>query len=88
MEECRKQIYKTKATIPNNIDYSERVATLEEAIAVLRNEEAEPEHKNKLLRAIIDRIEYTGTEAVGTDRKGKGQKQEDNKFKLKVFLKL
>lgn len=88
MEECQKQIYHTKSNMPENIDYSERVATLEDAIAVLKDATADADQKNKLLRAIVSRIEYTGTASVGVNRKGQGQKQGDNKFKIKVFLRL
>lgn len=86
MEECQSQIYKTKATMPKAVDYAEKVKALEDAIAILKDPEATPEEQNKILKAIIDRIEYTGVESVGLDRKG--VPQQGSKFSLKVFLRI
>ena len=86
MEECQHQIKRTKATMPKNVDYSEKVAALKDAIEVLKNPEATPAEKNKLLRAIVSRIEYTGTESMGAKRKGVVRGH--NPFSLKIFLRL
>lgn len=86
MEECQKQIYQARQSMPKDVDYSERVVALEEAIAMLKNPEATPEQKNRLLKAIVQRIEYTGTESIGSNRKGK--KRGYNPFSIKVFLRL
>lgn len=85
MEECQSQIYKTKATMPKNVDYAERVVALKKAIDILRDTEATPQEKNDLLRAIVERIEFTGVEPV-TDKKG--VPQQSSEFSLKVFLRL
>ena len=86
MEECQKQIYETKATMPEAVDYAERVVALKDAIEMLKNPHATPAEKNAVLRAIVERIEYTGTPSNGENRKGKPKGV--NPFSLKVFLRL
>lgn len=57
MEACEKEIHLARAALPKNIDYAERIATLEEAIEVLKDPEAPNMDKNRLLRSVVDRIE-------------------------------
>lgn len=86
MEECQKAIYQTKALMPKAVDYAERVVALENAIEILKDANATPTEKNKLLRAIVERIEFTGVPSHGAGKKGKQQVSEP--FELKVFLRL
>ena len=86
MEECQKQIYQTKSTMPDAVDYAERVIALKDCIEMLKDPEATPAEKNGLLRAIVKRIEYTGVPSHGPGKKGKQQVSEP--FTLKVFLRL
>lgn len=86
IEECQSAIYKAKAEMPSAVDYAERVASLEAAIAILKDPTATPEQKNKLLKVIVERIEYTGIASAHTDRKGKPKNQ--NPFTLSVFLRV
>lgn len=88
MEDCMKQIYQAKATMPKDVDYAERVVALREALAMLKDPEAAPAEKNKVLRAIIDRIEYTGTPSLTTGQPGRPKGTGPNTFSLKVFLRL
>lgn len=83
MEECEKQIYKAKAVLPKSVDYAKKVVALEAAIAALHDPDANTTEVNKLLKAIIERIEFTGEPGRGKygPREGKG-------IKLEVFLKL
>lgn len=81
MDECQALINTTRANLPDKVDYTERLASLEKAIKALKNPKVSTEKKNTLLRAIIERIEYTGTP------RGQG-KPKDNSFSLKVFLRL
>lgn len=83
MEECEKQIYKAKAVMPKSVDYAKKVVALEAAIAALHDPEASTNEINKVLKAIIERIEFTGEPNRGRNgpREGKG-------FNLEVFLKL
>ena len=86
MEACQAQIFKTKSSMPKSVDYGERVLSLKAAITSLRDDKATPAEKNKIIKAIVDRIEYTGTPSSGPDRKGKPQGT--NSFTLDVFLRL
>lgn len=86
MEKCQEDIYKAKASMPKSVDYSERVVALQDAIAILKDQEASPAQKNKILKAIIDRIEYTGSPSDGLNRKR--NKKGVNPFTIEVFLRL
>lgn len=86
MEECQKAIYQTKMLMPKAVDYAERVVALESAIEILKDADATPTEKNKLLRAIVERIEFTGVPSHGAGKKGKQQVSEP--FSLKVFLRV
>ena len=86
MEECKSQIYQTKLTMPKAVDFAERVTALENAIAILKDDEATPEEKNKMFRVILDRIEFYGSESAGADKKG--VPQQGGAFTLKVFLRI
>ena len=86
MENCQAQIFKTKSSMPKSVDYGERVLSLKAAIASLRDSQATPAEKNKIIKAIVGRIEYTGTPSTGPNRKG--IPQGSNSFTLDVFLRL
>lgn len=60
MEECKSAIYKAKSTLPESVDYSEKVDKLIKAIDVLKDDAATANEKNKVLKTIIERIEYHG----------------------------
>lgn len=83
MEECEKQLYLAKSALPKSVDYAERIVALEAAIKALHDPEASNDEVNKVLKAIIERIEFTGEPGRGKHgpREGKG-------IKLEVFLKL
>lgn len=87
MEACQKQLYETKSTMPTAVDYAERVAALKDAIEMLKSPTAAAAEKNRLLRAIVKRIEYTGTPSEGLNKRGVKQ-GDNNPFSLKVFLRL
>jgi hypothetical protein len=86
MDDCQKQIYLTKSKMPKSVDYAERVAALKDAIEMLKDPEASPAEKNKLLRAIVERIEYTSIPTRQPN--GKLHPKGYNPFSLKVFLRL
>lgn len=81
MEACREDLEKAKKAMPKSINYEERIETLERAIALLKDPDATPEEQNKILRTIISRIEFHGTEFQKC-------KYRENYFNLKVFLRL
>lgn len=85
MEECKSQIYQTKQSMPKEVDYAEKVVALENAISILKNLDATPEEQNRILRTIVEKIEFYGAPSVGPDRKG--VPQQGSKFSITVFLK-
>jgi len=86
MEECQAQIYKVKSVLPTNVDYAERIATLQTAINMMRDPEASPTEKNRILKSIIEKIEFFGSPPV--DKSVKGWKKGENNYSLKVHLRL
>lgn len=78
MTECEDRLKKARQALPNAIDYGEKIVTLKEAIQALKTDTLSPTEKNRLLKAIVDRIE------VATTDKGYGKTD----IHLKVFLKI
>lgn len=78
MEDCQKQIFEAKQNMPKEVDYAERIKTLEEAIAALKDDKETCQKQNQLLKRIVDRIEMT-THEISAKKVG---------VNLKVFLKL
>ncbi len=77
MEELKTRIFNAKRELPKEVDYADKIVKLQDAIKCLRTDDMTPEQKNRLLKAIIDRIEY---ELVGYEGLGK------TKYKLHIFL--
>jgi DNA invertase Pin-like site-specific DNA recombinase/ssDNA-binding Zn-finger/Zn-ribbon topoisomerase 1 len=59
MEACEREIKLARAALPKNVDYTERIITLEKAIAALRDPDVPNKAANRLLRSIVERIEYS-----------------------------
>lgn len=78
MTECEARIKKARLSMPNAINYAEKVMQLKEAIQALKDESLTPAEKNHFLKAIIDRIEITTTDS--------GVKKTD--IHLEIFLKV
>lgn len=57
-EEVRQALCKAYESMPEPIDYEEKIKSFQAAIDALRNPEASDELKNELLKACIERIEY------------------------------
>jgi len=78
MDECQDRIYKAKSTMPKEVNYEERIVALKDAIKGLKDDTIPMEEKNRLLKAIIKRMELkttdTGFNSVDID--------------LKIFLRL
>lgn len=87
MEEVQAALYKAKATLPESVDFSERVVTLKTAIKAMKDKSMTPAEQNKLLKAIVEKIDYTGVEAIDHTRR-KGLKRNENNFTLEVTLRL
>lgn len=77
MERLKTRIFETNKTMPKEVDYEEKIIKLKDAIAGLRNDAISVEEKNKLLKAIIKRIEL---EYISHEGKGK------NNYALHIFL--
>lgn len=78
MEDCQKQIFETKQSMPKEVDYAERIMSLEEAIAALKDDTIPYEAQNKLIKKIVERIDVT-THEITPKKVG---------VNLKVFLRL
>lgn len=87
MEECQAAIYKARTNLPKNVDYAERVVALEDAIAVLKNPEASPSDINRILKAIVKKIEFTGEPSIPVNDR-KGRKRAPYQFSLDITLRL
>ena len=83
MDECLADIQKTRLTLPNAVDYPERILALQAAIDILKDPSATPGKVNEVLKTIIDHIDYTGAEVDG-----KRRTKEPMKFSIAITLKL
>ena len=77
MTACATQLAEAKKNLPKAIDYAEKIITLKEAISALDDDSVSMEKKNRLLKAVIKKIEYTSE---------KGQPHGKNDFKLRIYL--
>ena len=57
-EEIQQALCKAYASMPEPIDYEEKLKTFKDALETLKDGEADAALKNRLLKACIDRIEY------------------------------
>lgn len=87
MEECQTAIYKAKSTLPESVDYGERVQKMKTAIDVLKDPNATPTEQNKVLKAIIDKIEYSGIPSDPSPRRNQTREGSDP-FNLDITLRL
>ena len=87
MEECKAAIYKAKSTLPESVDYSERVAVLKSAIDILKDDAATANEKNKVLKTIIDKIEYSGQPSDNSPNRKQNRTGQDP-FEIVVTLRL
>jgi hypothetical protein len=74
---CFNQLDEAKKNLPEAIDYEERIMTLKKAIAIIDDDSATPEQKNRLLKSIIKNIDYVSD---------KNQPKGTNDFKLSITL--
>ena len=59
MKQCEIQIAETRNTMPEPVDYAERILALEDAIRALRDDTMSCEDQNRILKKIVDKIEIT-----------------------------
>ena len=74
---CSNQIAEAKKSMPQAIDYAEKILSLKKVINALDNDTIPVEEKNRLLKAVIKQIEYTSE---------KGQPLGTNEFELDITL--
>ena len=87
MEECKTAIYKAKSSLPESVDYAERVGAMKTAIEILKDDNATPAEKNKVLKAIVETIEYSGPPSDGQNKKRQTRTGVDP-FNLDITLRL
>lgn len=71
-EEIQKALCKAKESMPEPIDFKEKVATFKQALETLKDPEADTVLKNELLKACIERIDYYREKPQRISLKGKG----------------
>lgn len=62
MEACQKEIHQARVAMPKNINYEDKLVLLEKAIAALENPSMPAKEKNRILRSIIKRIDYSAVD--------------------------
>lgn len=70
MEDLKSSIFECKKNMPKDIDYGEKIVKLKKAIAGMRDPDMSIEDQNKLLKTIVDRVDYEFLERLG---KGKAR---------------
>ena len=88
MEECKAAIYKAKSTLPESVDYSERVTVLKSAIDILKDNAATAFDKNKVLKSIVEKIEYHGQPHDPSPSRRYLRQGEQDVFEIIVTLRL
>ena len=83
MEECEKQLYLARASLPKSVDYAERICKLETAIEAMKDDSMSIVDINNTLKQILLRVEFTGTPSQGRY----GPRNVEH-IGLKVFLRL
>ena len=59
IEDCEKGIHLARQAMPKSVNYGESIKALEDAIAALKDPDMAAELKNRALRAIVERIDYS-----------------------------
>jgi hypothetical protein len=71
-EDIQKALCKAYESMPEPVDYEEKVKTFQDALVALRNPETDNVLKNELLKACIEKIEYFKEKPVRLMSKGRG----------------
>lgn len=58
MDKLKSKIFEARQNLPKEINYADKIVRLQDAIAGLRDDEISVEQKNRLLKAIVKRIDY------------------------------
>ena len=84
MEFCQKQIFEVKQQIPKDIDYTECVSILKQAIALLKDQTATPEAQNHCLKQVVKKIVIHGQTRTGADHSNLAQNK--SSFSLDITM--
>ena len=87
IEETQTALFKARSVMPEHVDFAERVLTLRAAIEALKDPEATPTEKNKILKSIVERIEYHGPPSDRANKKRQNKTGADP-FTLNITLRL
>ena len=80
IELVKNQLNEAKNNVPKDIDYADKIISLKKAILGLKDNNLSPIEKNKLLKAIIKRIEYSNN--------GKRYEFGKNSISLDIYLRI
>lgn len=88
-EEVRQALCKAYESMPNPVDYEEKLRRFQDALEALDDPDASAQKKNKLLKDCIERIDYSREKAVRTPSQqvryyDKEQKRTRNRSPLKT----
>lgn len=95
-EEINKSLCKAKESIPQPIDYKERIVKFTDALKYLRDPELPAKIKNRYLKDIIERIDYerpptvritTENAKLYPEKTGPGLKYHTEPYKINIKLK-
>lgn len=91
-EDLRTTYNKMKSTLPNSINYEDKVVKLSQAIEALKDNELSAKVKNDFLTAIVEKIVYTSHGAEKTHGKGRprirGGRWDESTFTIDIFLRV
>ena len=87
MDECQAAIFNAKSSLPKETNYEEYIMKLKDAIAALRDDSLSIVQKNRLVKAVIERIEYNGPEPIIMKNK-KRYARNDTPFTIEISLRL
>jgi hypothetical protein len=73
--------------MPRSVDFAARVVELQAAIDILKSPTATPAEQNKIIKAIVDRIEFTGSPSEGSNKTRQNRTGTDP-FQISVTLRL
>lgn len=68
-DEVQQALRKAYESMPEPVDYEEKIVTFQEALDTLQDSNASAQRKNRLLKNIIDRIEYKRGKPIRITRK-------------------
>jgi formylmethanofuran dehydrogenase subunit E len=70
MELCQKQIDDIKLKMSKNLNCSEQLTALQTAITALKDPSLSAEKQNRAIKAIVERIDFTGEKSIGANQAG------------------